>query len=95
MQNHNFNDVDDLRKVIKDLLKLHSYQMQKDNDLYHEYKYKLSDPDLSIDYILQSKDLLSVALQESRVQKMIETTEKLINLYEDYVDEFFDSIKKY
>lgn len=95
MQNHNFNDVDDLREVIKDLLKLHSCQIQKDHDLYHEYKYKLSDPDKSLNNILLSKDLLGVALKESRLQKMIETTEKLINLYEDYLDEFFDSIKKY
>ena len=95
MKNNDFNSVEKLKEVINMLFEIHAEQKDKEASLFHEYKYKLSDPGTSISNILGSKDLLKVALQESRIQKICEVTEKLIILYEDYIDEFFESVKKY
>jgi|TARA_R110000851_G_scaffold165594_1_gene310550 hypothetical protein len=95
MKKHNFNNVHDLKEVLKVLINIYGCQINKDNDLYHEYKFKLSDPDKSINNILHSKDLLNVALKETHIQKMINNTENLISLYEDYIDKFFETVKKY
>ena len=95
MKKHNFNNVHDLKEVLKVLINIYGCQINKDNDLYHEYKFKLSDPDKSINNILHSKDLLTVALKETKIQKMIIKTEDLITLYEDYINDFFKTNKKY
>ena len=90
-----FTKKDTLQEVIKLLTEIYNSQCEKDRDLYFEYRYKLSDPDKDINIIMQSKDLVNIALKESRINSMMKYTEKLINLYEDYIDEFLNSEKNF